>query len=90
MFTAIPNDMAEWILTHNMQDWKREIKNLNEVLNINAMLSDDDISTIVSPAFYDDIHTEGLLLVQVLDSHGLDHLYGERNTFITLHNLYNN
>lgn len=89
MYTVIPSDMAEWILTHNLQEWKRDIDNITEVLAINEKLSDDDISTIVSPQFVDDIHSD-MLVPEVLGMHNLDHLYGSRNTFITLHNLYNN
>lgn len=89
MYTVIPTDMAEWILTYNLQDWKRDIDNLDEVLNTNAKITDEDIHTLVSPEFYDDINSD-MPVPDVLDKHYLNHLSGSRNTFITLHNLYNN
>lgn len=89
MFTVIPTDMAEWILTHNLQDWKRAIIDLPEVLEVNALLTENDIHTIISPEFYDAIHGNEPMHT-ILEEKYMDHLHGCRNTFITLHNLYNN
>lgn len=64
---------------------------VKQAQSLNDKLTEDYISTICNPAFYDDIHDEALEVVDVLDDHFIDtdlHVYG-RAAFILMHDIYN-
>ena len=77
------------ILVTNLQDWKKDL-DINSVLKLNEELSEDDISIICSPAFYDELHSNDDLF-NVLDNNFLstDLCVYSPKTFIAIHNIYN-
>ncbi|HAN3822093.1 TPA: hypothetical protein NV758_001553 [Escherichia coli] len=81
----------EQVLTTNLEDWKREA-DIQAVQRLNDELTPDDLSKIVDPQFYEDIHDTALSVEDVLDKHYIDidlQVYGRKN-FITIHDIYNN
>ncbi|WPK19116.1 hypothetical protein [Salmonella phage SD-6_S16] len=81
----------EQVLTTNLEDWKREA-DIQAVQWLNDKLTPDDLSKIVDPQFYEDIHDTALSVEDVLDKHCIDidlQVYGRKN-FITIHDIYNN
>jgi len=72
-----------------MEDWKSKITDMFEVQFLNSLIDSDDISRIVSPAFFDDINDETQEVADVTDKHFLSHLISTREAFIAIHNLYN-
>ncbi|OTE92266.1 hypothetical protein B1K96_15495 [Escherichia coli] len=81
----------ELVLTTNLEDWKREA-DIQAVQRLNDELTPDDLSKIVDPQFYEDIHDTALSVEDVLDKHYIDidlQVYGRKN-FITIHDIYNN
>ncbi|EON7861386.1 hypothetical protein HI145_RS01895 [Escherichia coli] len=81
----------EQVLTTNLEDWKREA-DIQAVQRLNDELTPDDLSKIVDPQFYEDIHDTALSVEDVLDKHFIDtdlQVYGRKN-FITIHDIYNN
>ncbi|HAO2010407.1 TPA: hypothetical protein KE173_001684 [Escherichia coli] len=81
----------EQVLTTNLEDWKREA-DIQAVQQLNDELTPDDLSKIVDPQFYEDIHDTALSVEDVLDKHYIDidlQVYGRKN-FITIHDIYNN
>ena len=81
----------EQVLTTNLEDWKREA-DIQAVQLLNDELTPDDLSKIVDPQFYEDIHDTALSVEDVLDKHYIDidlQVYGRKN-FITIHDIYNN
>lgn len=81
----------EQVLTTNLEDWKREA-DIQAVQRLNDELTLDDLSKIVDPQFYEDIHDTALSVEDVLDKHFIDtdlQVYGRKN-FITIHDIYNN
>lgn len=90
MRTKMNAEEIEMILTTNLEEWKKGA-DIKAAQNLNEELTEDDISTICSPSFYDDIHDEGLDVIDVLDDHFMDtdlHVYG-RAAFILMHDIYN-
>ena len=80
----------EQVLTTNLEDWKREA-DIQAVQWLNDKLTPDDLSKIVDPQFYEDIHDTALSVEDVLDKHFIDtdlQVYGRKN-FITIHDIYN-
>ncbi|EON7636950.1 hypothetical protein ABV23_RS00465 [Escherichia coli] len=80
----------EQVLTTNLQDWKRDA-DIQAVQWLNDKLTPDDLSKIVDPQFYEDIHDTALSVEDVLDKHYIDtdlQVYGRKN-FITIHDIYN-
>ncbi|HDS0644944.1 TPA: hypothetical protein ACQFCQ_001177 [Escherichia coli] len=80
----------EQVLTTNLEDWKRDA-DIQAVQCLNDKLTPDDLSTIVDPQFYEDIHDMDLSVEDVLDKHYIDtdlQVYGRKN-FITIHDIYN-
>lgn len=77
------------ILTTNLQEWKLNV-NVEEVQCLNNELTEDDISTICSPEFYDDIYSDEML-ENVLENHFLESGLGvySREAFILIHDIYN-
>lgn len=81
----------EQVLTTNLENWKREA-DIQAVQLLNDKLTPDDLSKIVDPQFYEDIHDTALSVEDVLDKHYIDtdlQVYGRKN-FITIHDIYNN
>ena len=80
----------EQVLTTNMEQWKRDA-DIQAVQWLNDKLTPDDLSKIVDPQFYEDIHDTALSVEDVLDKHFIDtdlQVYGRKN-FITIHDIYN-
>ncbi|HHJ1043814.1 TPA: hypothetical protein ACQFIS_003716 [Escherichia coli] len=80
----------EQVLTTNLEDWKREA-DIQAVQWLNDKLTPDDLSKIVDPQFYEDIHDTALSVEDVLDKHYINtdlQVYGRKN-FITIHDIYN-
>ena len=89
MITLLTREEIEVVLTTNMQDWKRHA-DVCEVQDLNEELTEDDISTIITPEFYNDIHSMDDTW-NVLEKHFIDtelDIYS-RDTFILIHNIYN-
>ena len=62
---------------------------MDNIVQLNRDMTYDDLSTIVSPEFYDDIHSE-LPLDELLDKHFMSHLDDHcRESFIAVHDFYN-
>jgi hypothetical protein len=81
----------EQVLTTNLEQWKRDA-DIQAVQWLNDKLTPDDLSKIVDPQFYEDIHDTALSVEDVLDKHYIDidlQVYGRKN-FITIHDIYNN
>jgi hypothetical protein len=81
----------EQVLTTNLEDWKREA-DIQAVQWLNDKLTPDDLSKIVDPQFYEDIHDTALSVEDVLDKHYIAtdlQVYGRKN-FITIYDIYNN
>lgn len=78
------------LLTTNLQAWKVGA-NIAEVLKLNSELDQDDLITICSADFYDDInHTDDHW--NVLEKHFMDtdlSVYSKA-AFILIHDIYNN
>lgn len=90
MRTLLTRDEVHQVLTTNLQDWK-ENADIVEAQALNAELTPDDVSVICSPQFFDDINYENDLF-NVLEKHFMDTdlcVYS-RDTFILIHNIYNN
>ncbi|MDI1143594.1 hypothetical protein NEP96_04360 [Escherichia coli] len=80
----------EQVLTTNLEQWKRDA-DIQAVQWLNDKLTPDDLSKIVDPQFYEDIHDTALSVEDVLDKHYIDtdlQVYGRKN-FITIHDIYN-
>lgn len=89
MRIKLTRDEIHQVLTTNIQDWKR-YADICEAQDLNEELSVDDIITICSSPFYDDINDEDDLF-NVLEKHFLDTdlcVYSS-DTFILIHNIYN-
>jgi len=90
MTKLLSRDEILVVLTTNLQEWKRHA-DVSDAQDLNDELTEDDISTIISPEFYDDIHSMDDTW-NVLEKHFLDtelDIY-TRDTFILIHNIYNN
>lgn len=78
------------LLTTNLQEWKVGA-NIEEVLKLNAELDQDDLITICSAEFYDDINDTNDHW-NVLEKHLMDtdlSVYSKA-AFILIHDIYNN
>lgn len=90
MRTLLTANEIEQVLTTNLEQWKREA-DIQAVQCLNDKLTPDDLSKVVDPQFYEDIHDTSLSVEDVLDKHYIDtdlHVYGRKN-FITIHDIYN-
>ena len=79
------------VLTTNIQDWKKNA-DIENVQDLNSSLKDTDVLYIlVSPDFYDDINDTEQDLETVLDKHFLTYNPDfKRESYILIHNIYNN
>lgn len=91
MRTLLTREEIKSVLTTNLQDWKRNA-DIENVQQLNDSMKDTDIIYIlVSPDFCDDINDLGQDLESVLDKHFLPFDESiKRESYITLHNVYNN
>lgn len=90
MRILLTRDEIHQALTTNMQDWKK-YADICEAQDLNDELSPDDLITICSSQFYDDLNEEDDLF-NVLDKHFIDTdlcVYST-DTFMLIHNIYNN
>lgn len=81
----------EQVLTTNLEQWKREA-DIQSAQWLNEKLTPDDLTKIIDPQFYEDIHDTALSVEDVLDKHYIAtdlQVYGRKN-FITIHDIYNN
>lgn len=90
MYTKLTNDEINTVLTTNIQDWKKSA-DIVEVTKLNCELSSDDISTICSPEFFDDINDQTQDVCDIMDKHYIDFdVYPySRAAYILIHNIYN-
>lgn len=74
----------------NRTEYKDKSTNfIQDILQLNENMSHDDLSIIVSPEFYDDIHSD-ISLGDLLDKYFMSHLEDHsRESFIALHDFYN-
>ena len=79
------------VLTTNMQDWKKSA-DIENVQDLNSVLKETDILHIlVSPEFYDDINDLEQDLESVLGKHFLPyHSHIKRESYVLIHDIYNN
>ena len=90
MRILLTRDEIHQALTTNMQDWK-QYADIVEAQDLNAELTPDELITICSSQFFDDINDTEQDVIDVLDTHFIDvelHIYA-RETFILIHNIYN-
>ncbi|QXL90400.1 hypothetical protein [Salmonella phage NINP13076] len=89
MKNKLTRDQISQTLSFNMQDWK-ENADICEAQDLNEELTIDEIITICSPTFYDELHAEDDLF-NVLENNFMDTdlcVYSI-DTFILIHNIYN-
>ena len=84
------NEEVKQFFSTNMESYKYVAQpHMFMVLELNEQLCSDDIVTICTPAFYDDVNDYFFPLLDVLDKHFLGHLNSSREAFIALHDYYN-
>lgn len=90
MHKLLSREEIHQILTTNMQDWKK-YADIEEVQNLNDELSPDDLITICSSHFFDDVNDKCQEMYEILDGHFMNTELSEyhRSTFILIHNIYN-
>uniref|UniRef100_A0AAU7PIL3 Uncharacterized protein n=1 Tax=Salmonella phage SalP219 TaxID=3158864 RepID=A0AAU7PIL3_9CAUD len=89
MKNKLTRDQISQTLSFNMRDWK-ENADICEAQDLNEELTIDEIITICSPTFYDELHAEDDLF-NVLENNFMDTdlcVYSI-DTFILIHNIYN-
>ncbi len=89
MRIKLTRDEIHQVLTTNMQDWKK-YADICEAQDLNAELTPDDLITICSSQFFDDLNDEDDLF-NVLEKYFIDTdlcVY-THDTFILIHNIYN-
>ncbi len=77
--------------TINRTEYKdKAVPFMDDIVQLNRDMIYDDLYTIVTPEFYDDIHDNTLELDEVLDKHFMTRLDNhKRESFIALHDFYN-
>lgn len=89
MRIKLTSDEIHSVLTTNMQDWKK-YADIEEAQYLNSELTPDDLITISSSQFFDDITDYEMEVGEVLDKHFIStSLNVSRETFILIHNIYN-
>lgn len=90
MRLKLTRDEIHSVLTTNMQDWKK-YADICEVQDLNDDLKVDEIITICSSQFFDDINDEEQKVCDIMEKHFIwyvDFLY-TRQAYILIHNIYN-
>ena len=83
------NDLVQYFNTNSTEYKDKAIAFMDDIVQLNRDMNYDDLATIVSPEFYDDIHSD-MSLDDVLDKHFMVHLEEhKRESFIALHDFYN-
>ena len=89
MRIKLTSDEIHSVLTTNMQYWKK-YADIEEAQYLNSELTPDDLITISSSQFFDDITDYEMEVGEVLDKHFIStSLNVSRETFILIHNIYN-
>ncbi|QOE32209.1 hypothetical protein CPT_Muenster_037 [Klebsiella phage Muenster] len=90
MRIKLTNDEIHSVLTTNMQDWKK-YADIEEVQELNDDLSVDEIITICSSQFFDDINDEEQDVFDIMEKHFIayDVFPYTRQAYILIHNIYN-
>ncbi|QYC52646.1 hypothetical protein [Salmonella phage SSBI34] len=90
MKSKLSREEISQVLSFNMQDWK-ENADICEAQDLNEELTVDEIGIVCSPDFYDELHEKDDLF-NVLENNFMDTdlcVYSV-DTFILIHNIYNN
>lgn len=86
---ADSHELVQYFNTNREKYKDKAVAFLDDIVHLNRDMTYDDLAKIVSPEFYDDIHSE-MSLDEVLDKHFMTHLeYHVRDSFIALHDFYN-
>lgn len=83
-------DLVQYFNTNRTEYKDKAAAFMDDIVQLNRNMNYDDLATIVTPEFYDDIHDNTLELGDVLDKHFMIHLEDhKRESFIALHDFYN-
>ncbi len=87
---AVATDLVQYFNTNRTEYKDKAVPFMDDIVQLNRDMTYDDLATIVTTEFYDDIHDNALDLDEVLDKHFMTHLdYHKRESFIALHDFYN-
>ena len=87
---ANATELVQYFSTNRNESKDKAMVHIDDIVQLNRDMTYDDLATIVTPEFYDDIHDNTLELDEVLDKYFMirldDH---KRESFIALHDFYN-
>lgn len=82
-------DLLQYFNTNRTEYKDKAAAFMDDIVQLNRDMNYDDLATIVSPEFHDDIHSD-MSLDDLLDKHYMTHLEDHsRESFIALHDFYN-
>lgn len=86
---ADSHELVQYFSTNRTEYKDKAVAFMDDIVQLNRDMSYNDLVTIVSPEFYDDIHSE-MSLDEVLDKHYMIYLNDhKRESFIAVHDFYN-